>query len=316
MSESTYKDGSPVAVSTSRDATLETPDSVLQKKARIRRFIYFTVVLLVCFAKPLFDLARLGFANDLYSHVFLIPAVSIYLVWIDKAKLVPKFQASPRLTIALFSFAIIFLAAYWMTVLAGRQLTSADKLSLLIPAFLFCFSSGMVWCFGAIIARAIAFPLCFLIFMVPMPGWMENGVLVFLQHSSAEVTDWMLKIAGMSAFRDGLTFKLPGVAIRVATECSGIRSSLVLFITSVLAAHLFLRRRWSKIVLAVAVVPLGILRNAVRIFVLAELAVHVDPNILDSPLHHKGGPVFFVISLAPFFLLVWLLRKQERKHHT
>ena len=115
----------------------------------------------------------------------------------------------------------------------------------------------------------------------------------------------------MPVFREGTQFTLPGVSIEVGPMCSGIRSSLVLFITGILAAYLFLRQRWSRLTLAAALIPLGILRNAVRIFTLAQLAVHVNPDILNSNLHHRGGPLFFAVSLAPFFILIWLLRKYE-----
>jgi len=115
----------------------------------------------------------------------------------------------------------------------------------------------------------------------------------------------------MSVYREGTRFTLPGVTIGVAPECSGIRSTLVLFMTGLLAAYFFLRRSDSKLILTALLVPLGILRNAFRIFTLAQLAVHVDPDILNSSLHHRGGPIFFTVSLAPFFLLIWALRKRE-----
>ncbi len=312
MPKSGYKDSS-VTVSTSGKAASQGGDGVLEVRPQIKKFIWFVVVLLACFSKPLFDLARLGFANDLYSHVFLIPAVSIYLVWIDRAKLPTNFRRSPGLIITLFSMAILLMTVYGTMVLNDWQLTSTDRLSLFISTFLLCLSSGVVWCFGTAVTRAIVFPLCFLIFMVPMPAAMAHGILTFLQHGSAEISYWMLKLTGMTIFRDGTVFRMPGVAIRVAEECSGIRSSLVLFISSVVAAHLLLQRGGSKIVLVLAVIPLGIFRNALRIFVLATLAVYVDRDILDSALHHKGGPVFFLVSLVPFFLLIWFLRKRELK---
>ena len=78
------------------------------------------------------------------------------------------------------------------------------------------------------------------------------------------------------------------------------------------AGHLFLRSPWKKTALALAVIPLGIIRNGFRIFTLGMLCVHVNPNIIDSPLHHRGGPIFFVLSLVPFFALLFLLRRSER----
>ena len=113
--------------------------------------------------------------------------------------------------------------------------------------------------------------------------------------------------------RQGTVFELPGIVLQVAQECSGIRSSWVLFITSLLASHLFLRTRWRKIVLVAFVIPLGILRNGFRILVIGLLCVHVGPYMIDSPIHHQGGPLFFALSLVPLFLLLWWLRRQEQR---
>jgi exosortase/archaeosortase family protein len=109
-----------------------------------------------------------------------------------------------------------------------------------------------------------------------------------------------------------LLFHLPGIVIEVAKECSGIHSSLVLFVTSLLAGHLFLRSPWKKATLALAVVPLGIARNGIRIFTISWLCVHVDPAMIDSPIHHRGGPIFFVLSLVPFLAFLFILRRLER----
>lgn len=284
-------------------------------RQRAKYFVLFLAGLVICFGKPLLGLFRLSLNSELNSHVFLMPAVSLYLVWLDKRKLTPLFEPAPRLAASLLLPGIGLLAAYCAAISSGWQPHEADFLSLMTLAFLFCFSGGFAFFFGGGILRAVAFPMAFLIFMVPLPVVLENGLMNFLQHSSAEASYLLLKLSGMPVFREGTQFTLPGVSIEVAPECSGIRSSLVLFITGILAAYLFLRQRWSRITLAAALIPLGILRNAVRIFTLAQLAVNVNPDILNSALHHRGGPLFFAVSLAPFFLLIWFLRKCEARQN-
>jgi exosortase/archaeosortase family protein len=87
----------------------------------------------------------------------------------------------------------------------------------------------------------------------------------------------------------------------------------VLFITSLLASHIFLKTRWRRIVLVAFVIPLGILRNGFRILVIGLLCVHVGPHMVNSVIHHRGGPLFFALSLIPLFLLlVWLRRREQR----
>jgi exosortase/archaeosortase family protein len=82
-------------------------------------------------------------------------------------------------------------------------------------------------------------------------------------------------------------------------------------ITSLLAGYLFLRRTSLRVILALSIVPLAILRNGFRIFVIGELCVHISPTMIDSFIHRKGGPIFFALSLIPFFLLLVFLRKRD-----
>ena len=91
----------------------------------------------------------------------------------------------------------------------------------------------------------------------------------------------------------------PTVAIEIADECSGIRSSLALVMTVLLAGHMFLTSAWKKALLALAVIPLTIVKNGIRIVSLTLLAVHVNPSFLTGQLHHEGGIVFFVLALLP-----------------
>jgi len=139
-------------------------------------------------------------------------------------------------------------------------------------------------------------------------NWLEKASML----ASAEAAALFFNISGTPVARDGTVFELPGIVIRVARECSGIHSSWVLFITSLLASHLFLKNRWRRIVLVAFVIPLGILRNGFRVLVIGLLCVHIGPDMIDSPIHHQGGPLFLALSLVPLFLLLWWLRRRER----
>jgi exosortase len=149
--------------------------------------------------------------------------------------------------------------------------------------------------------------------MVPLPDaavdWLENASML----ASAEAAALFFNVSGTPVLREGTVFELPGIAIQVARECSGIRSSWVLFITGLLASHLFLRTMWRRIVLVAFVIPLGILRNGFRVFVIGQLCVHVGSYMIDSKIHRQGGPVFFALSLVPLLLLLLWLRRRERR---
>lgn len=148
--------------------------------------------------------------------------------------------------------------------------------------------------------------------MIPFPAFLTEWIEIFFQHTSAYATHAMLAVSGAPMRADGFVFAFPEFSVVVARECSGIRSSLVLFLVSLYAGHLFLKTPWKKVALATLVIPLSIIRNGFRITTLSLLSAYDDPGWLESPLHHRGGPVFFALSLVPFFLVLLLLRRSER----
>jgi exosortase len=149
--------------------------------------------------------------------------------------------------------------------------------------------------------------------MVPVPGLIIDTIILLLQKGSAEVAYTFLKLTGIPVFREGFIFHLPGISIEVARECSGIRSSIALLITSLMAGHLFLKTGSRKIILSLSIFPIAIVKNGLRIVTLSLLTVYVDERIISSPLHHKGGIVFFIPGLLILWLILWLLRKSEKR---
>jgi exosortase len=156
--------------------------------------------------------------------------------------------------------------------------------------------------------------------MAPIPEAVLDKVVFALQKGSAEMTYALFKLFGVPVFWQGFRFSLPGVEIEIAKECSGIRSSLALFITGMLAGHLFLQSGWRKVVLCLSTIPIAIFKNAVRIVTLSSLGVYVDRGFLFGRLHHQGGLLFALIALAIFAPLLFTLQKSEsrsqRKHVT
>jgi len=118
-------------------------------------------------------------------------------------------------------------------------------------------------------------------------------------------------LLGIPIYRTGFLFALPGVTIEIATECSGIRSSLALLIVGLLAGHLFLRTAWTKVALIMLSLPLLIVKNGIRIVTLTLLSIHVDPSYLTGHLHHRGGILFFLVALGLLMLILRLLRHLE-----
>ncbi|HEX5399667.1 MAG TPA: exosortase/archaeosortase family protein, partial [Verrucomicrobiae bacterium] len=184
--------------------------------------------------------------------------------------------------------------------------------AVMVIAFLLFLFGACAFLLGGNMLRALAFPLGFLIFMAPIPTVAMPSIDAFLQHGSALAAQVLFSMAGTPFLRDGLVFQLPGINLQVAPECSGIQSSMVLLISGLLAGYLFLRRPWSRTLMVLLMIPLGLLRNGFRVFTIGELCVHIGPQMINSPVHHRGGPLFFALSLIPLFLLLVALRRLER----
>ena len=112
---------------------------------------------------------------------------------------------------------------------------------------------------------------------------------------------------------DGTQLTIPGLTVEVARECSSIRSSLMLVVTTMVLTQMLLRSAWRKTVVIALAIPLSVAKNGLRIFVLAMLATRVDRSFLTGRLHHEGGVIYFLIALAAICLLIWVARRNEQK---
>jgi exosortase C (VPDSG-CTERM-specific) len=267
-------------------------------------------VLLLALGKQLIWFTTSVLDSDLNSYIILIPLVSLYLLYVNRDRLARNYESGFGLAV-LPSIIGAAGVVFFFVVRATRSWSSNDRTSLFALALVCLIWSGGLMFMGKRWMASAAFPMLFLGFFIPLPDqlvhWMEMG----LRIASAQAADFFFAISGTPVMKTGTVFQLPGMTIEVAQECSGIRSSWVLFITSLVAAQLFLTRTWSRLVLVAVVIPLGILRNGFRIMVIGLLCVHVDPNLIHSAIHHRGGPIFFSLSLIPLLLILWFLRRRE-----
>src|SRR5688572_19785281 len=258
--------------------------------SRAREFTPFylaAAVLLLAFAKPIYDVLRLSWAESLHSHIPLIPFISAYVVWTRWSELPAPKRGSVLIAVA----GVIIAAGFLVGQLFVPAAHPIEVLCLRLLGLLVLFVTAVATFLGPGFARAVAFPLAFLVFAVPLPPLLVDPLEIASQHASADAYAWLMELSGSTYFREGLHFALPGLNIVVAQECSGIRSSYVLFIVSLIAGNLFLTSGWRRLAMALFVFPLGIARNGFRIFTLSVLAVHWDKGVIDGPLHHRGGPI-------------------------
>ena len=277
----------------------------------MRRFCWFAALLLLAYGWILYAWTRHALAEGLHSHVVLIPLVSWYLIHLERHRW-PASGPGSLLGALLLSIPGAALLAFALSHRTGAgALSHNDFLAAMVGSLLcFLWAGGFLF-LGRKWMGAMAFPAAFLIFMIPLPGAAVSAIEHTLVAATSEVVDFFFLLTGVPYLRDGNIFQISTITLQVAQECSGIRSSWVLFITSLLASYLFLRNPWHRALIVALVIPLGILRNGFRILVLAQLCIHRGPHMIDSDLHHQGGPIFFALSLIPLFLLLWWLRRLE-----
>jgi exosortase len=274
---------------------------------RIALFIVFSVALIAATFgvwRALFEFSQ---TNETASHVVLIPFVTAVLIWQRRESLFAAVRWTPAGAVVIAA-GLLTLAIGAMRGVSG----SADgPLTVMVAGTLTAWLGGVILFFGPETFRAELFPLLFLAFMIPFPAALVDRVTLLLKTGSADVVAGLFTLTGTPYYRDGFQFSLPSFVIEIADQCSGIHSSIALLLTGLLAGHVFLRSGWKKAVVLLAVFPLALLKNAIRIVSLTLLAMYVNPSFLTGKLHHEGGIVFFLLTLALVTPVFTLLRNSE-----
>ncbi len=285
------------------------PVQVWMQRRGTTLFWILSLLLVGAFHQPLWQLFLLSGQQRHYSHIVLVPFVSAYFLWTMRRSIFNRQADTGRGAGALLTVCGIVLLA------VGQQLTlpSNDGLSLAIFCFLLIWSGLFGLLCGSGTLRRAAFPVLFLLFMIPIPSLLLGWIVALLQHGSAEVAYQAFQLSGTPVYREGEFFSLPGLNVQVAPECSGIRSSLALVITAVVAGRMMLRSGWSRVLLVLAAVPITIFKNGLRIATLCLLTIHADRGFLVGDLHTRGGYPFFLLALAFLVPILWLLRRSEKK---
>lgn len=272
-------------------------------------FVSLFVVSTAALLRPLATTFSLAIGNDEFTHILLILPISMMLIVSDWDFLSSKTSPSPRLGTVLMivgaSIALVVRKSF-----AGFAPDS--QLSLNILALITLWSGAFVFCFGSAVAKSSLFSLGFLLWMVPIPSFALTRIVHWLQAGSALSASTLFAAAGVPTSRDGFVLTIPGLSIEVARECSSIRSSLMLLVTTMVLAHLLLRSPWLKAMVTLLAVPLSVAKNGLRIFVISMLGTRVDRGFLTGWLHQQGGIIFFLIALAAILLAIWSLRSREQ----
>lgn len=227
--------------------------------------------------------------SDTFAHAFLVPPIALWLIWRQRerlARLNPQPQLWMLLPVALCGFG--WLVGEVAGVNAITQLAVTALLVLTVPMLL-----------GWSVAWAVAFPLGFLFFMVPIGEF----VMPLMMEWTADVTVFTLRLIGIPVYREGLQFIIPTGAWSVVEACSGVRYLIASFMVGTLFAYLNYtshKRRWAFVLFSLVVPIVANWGRAVMIVLLG----HYSGNTLAVGVDHLVyGWVFFGIVIGIMFMV-------------
>jgi exosortase len=274
-------------------------------------FVAFVAVSSLAFFRTLSALVQYSLHDESSSHIILVPLVAFVLLYLERQERhsTTRTSVASGLALILGGVVLVWLAGLGILPKEGHWTLSLQTLSLVLV-----WTGGFLLCYGFAAFRAAVFPLMFLLLMVPLPDVILDRAIRALQEGSTDIAYFIFQVVGTPVVRHGFQLTVPGVTIEVAKECSSIRSSIALFITCLLAAHLYLRTGWKMWLLVLLSFPLSVIKNGIRIATLTLLSIYVDPRFLTGSLHHQGGFVFFFLALLILFpVFVWLERSDRSR---
>jgi len=251
-------------------------------------------VLILLYASVLKLLVYQWYIDPDYSHGFLVPVLSAFLIWQrrDPLRLIPR-QPSPwGMVIVAGSMGLLFLGSL------GAELSMA-RLSMLGTI------CGLIVYFaGSKFLRAMAFPLAFLLFAIPIPVVVYNSIVFPLQFIASRFAVRSLEIINLfPVMREGNVLVLPQMRLEVVEACSGIRSLMSLLALAAGYGYLVERSIPVRCFMIIAMVPLAIISNGTRVMITAIMANYIGPKAAEGFMHEFSGWVIFVVATVLFLLL-------------
>jgi exosortase A len=223
-----------------------------------------------------------------YNHGFLIVPLALYFVW-DKRERLKALAVWP----SLLGAALLGLGLGWLLLgNLGAELF-LQRSSLIIVL------AGLVWLvLGTAFLRELAFPLAFLIFMVPLPAIVMNAVAFPLQLFAAQTATLCMQAVGVPVLREGNVIILSSTTLEVAEACSGIRSLQALLALGAVYGYLTQRTAWKRWALLLLSIPIAIAANVFRVSGTGLLAEYWTPAAAQGFYHTFAGWLVFVVAFV------------------
>jgi exosortase len=275
-----------------------------------RLAVGYTATLLILgvwlYGPVLVHLIRQWWSDPNFSHGFFVPVFSVFVIWQNRSRL---WAIQPKPSIWGLPVIVISLAMLLVGTFGAELFLSRLSLVLLI-------GGAIVFFVGWAMLRAVLFPLCFLLLMIPIPAIVFSQITLPLQMLASKLAAGTLPICGVPVLREGNIINLPAMPLEVAQACSGIRSLMSLTTLAIMYGYLVEPRVWGRIALALASIPIAVAANGLRIVGTGLMVQYWDPEKAEGFFHLFSGWLVFVFSLLMLLALhrafVFLLGKGER----
>lgn len=237
-----------------------------------------------------------------FSHGYLIPFVSLYLVW-DRRHILGKIDLRPDATGYLILLAGIFL------LFLGNL---AHENFLMRVSFLFVISGIIITLLGWVYYKAFLFPIAFLIFMIPIPSILLQKITFPLQLLVSQSSQQVLGVIGVPMLREGNIIILSNARLEVAEACSGIRSLMSLLALGAIVAYFTHKDRLKQAIIVFSCIPLAIIVNVMRVVITVILTERYGSSVAEGLSHSFGGLITFFVALILLLIIGALLSRLSR----
>lgn len=238
-------------------------------------------------------------ADDNYSHGFFVVPLALYFAWERRAAFAKAPVRSGPAGLLLIAGSLLVWAAG--TLGSELFLTRVSMVGVIAGAIWF------VW--GGQRARTMAFPVLFLLLMIPLPSILFNQLAFPLQLVASQVGETAITAAGVPVLREGNVLHLPARTLEVAEACSGIRSLVSLLMLAVVLGYFTEPRTPARVVLALSAIPIAILANAARVAGTGLAAEWVSPAAAEGFFHTFSGWLVFVVAFVGLLIVQQVLAR-------
>jgi exosortase len=280
------------------------PSQSLLKDTQTRTWILIGVATLVLFASYYNSLnrIRLEWQQPEYSHGYLIPAFAAVLMLMRREpfeEVVPLSHRWWGVLLLLVGTAIRVYGTYTVRF-------TVDYISL-IPSLMGVF----VLVGGVRTLRWAGPPIAFLVFMLPLPGFLKDGLLRPLQLIATRCSVYAMQTLGVEVYRDGNVIHLEKMDMNVIDACSGLRMLTIFLALSVAIAMVYTARPWwERLIIVVSAFPVAVLVNVIRITITGLLYnLDVSPEVADFFFHKGAGLLMMPMAMAILFAELGILSR-------